>query len=117
MADETPRKPWYNRVSDSIAALRERECADTELLKKISRDIDDLQSRRDGETVTQDGTTVSKIYRHKVVFTVRVDGGTIEVRDVIKPEAKQFSEINVEAALDHMADLMATADWAERKAA
>lgn len=103
---------WYDRVSEKIKALRDREQDDRILAQQIAGDIDDMKSRKDGETINLTDNEVTKLFHGELVFRVTVRDGLITVKPAVG-DNKAFKD--KETAIELMADLMAAADWAKRR--
>lgn len=97
---------WYDRVVEKVKSRREQADADAEMFNDLRRYLSNPKSWRDGESLALDGDGGILSYKKKDVLTFSVKKGEVIVTGGADGE-KRFTDR--EAALDHMAMLMAVA--------
>jgi hypothetical protein len=96
---------WYDRVVAKVAALQQQDEDDKQVLHNLHRHLCHAKSARDGEKVERIEDHVEASFAKRTVFNFTVEGGEI----VVRSNAGDQRFTDREAALDHMATLMASA--------
>lgn len=101
-------KTWEDRVMEEVAIIDRMANADRETFHELFVAAQHPLSDRDGESLQRDGSTATKLYKGKEVFSFWVRGGEINVR-AANAAFEPVGMNDREMALTVMAQLTASA--------